>query len=720
MVDVMPVAVADASNDPVPTWLADVRDRFRQDLGREGASKSTQSGYPKRAQQFVAWCLANFGLDRSRWPIDAPARWYATKGWTGKSQMYGNIVSSALRAAMRWDRSQSGGAGFDIPDVNFPPSVAPPKRRPRTQEMQMSDLETVPSPAFAPESAVVVAPTSDPPVAVTAMPGYLPPQVETASPGMSERPLSRPRTVDKRQHVRNSLGALLPPGGKLKIYRVSDGTDNAYPGERVLFSEPTEKDVRGYNDIATWIKDSIHDVKPALSGPRTVNTLYIVEQYDDQERLLPPPRRVILSNGSGGTGAQANGSGAAPLTIVPPPPPGGVVDEVMKGFVRKMERMDTWQEEQIRAHREVVDKARTGDINGAQMQWFMAQKPAPFDVKTIIEDVVSKVSDIVNKARDVAPAPMPLMPALPPPKDPFDSPLMSQLVAAATKREIPAAAAPDPIAQMTAMVGLIRPPVDPAVTALQSQVNALINELRDAKAKSPQNDPMNFFTMMKAMDDVMDRRIQKFGGNDTSVGSAIAAAITALPETIKALADSGAIQPRPDRPGVKTAPAQQQQQAQGKLLAATPAQIAALRGLLEGAQKGDDATVLNQVMALIVANGAAPAPWPELNKELYQAIAQEVTTVDEMGLVVQRLYGLPAFGGGALLKEFPGAIRRATDILAWNFPGICTKLKVPPRELIGIEAQTGAVQTELKEVPVEESSEEGAPEAEPVVEKATA
>lgn len=713
------------AQSPMPNhqWLADARSRHRIDLQREGASKSSQNSYPKRAEEFIQWCLATFGSDRASWPIDAPARWYTVRGWTGKAQTYCNIANSALRAAIRWDRNQSVG-GYELPDFEFPPSLAPPKRKPKVYFAgEQTPMSTVPA-----NSTPEIILTNGAPSPETAaspamsMPAYLPPQTEMATPGVTERPLARPRTVEKRQNViRNTLGAMLPPGGKLKVYRVSDGTDKQNPGDRLLLSEPTEKDVRGYNDIATWIKDTIHNVIDPLTGARTSTVTYIVENYDDQERLLPPPRKVALANATGQT-APTNGmfssntpsvAAYTPATTSASPPPGGFVDEVMKGFVRKMERVDQWQEEQSRNHAAVIEKARSGDVNGAQMQWFLSQKPSPIDVKALIEDVMTKVSGIVDKSKELTAIP----PFMPSPKDPFDSPLLGKLVEAATKRDAPPLlpAPPDPVAQMTAMMNIVRPPVDPAITALQVQLSSLTHELRDAKAKNPNNDPMAAFTMVKLLDDMMDRRMQKFGGGSAGVTEAITAAITSLPETIRELAKAGVMEPRPGRPGAETTPAAPAvQQQPRKLPSATAEQIGALRAIVGGALKGDDALVLNNVMALIVANSTAPVPWPDLNKELYQAIAQDVTTVDELGFVIQRLYMLPAFGGGALLREFPGAVRRATDILAWNFPVICERLNLPARELTGIETAPVNSQTTQKGPPVSEATDEVENE-EPVV-----
>lgn len=724
---------------PIPNWLADAHDRFKADLTREGAAKSTRTDYPRRAREFVQWCLTTFGPDRAAWPIDSPARWYVARGWVGKAQGYINLATSALRAAIRWDRSQQPGHGFDIPDVEFPPSITPPKRKPRTlvgdnvsndPNAVAADVNT-PNVTATPPVPQTVMPDGAPvtPAGVPNLPGYVAPSVDIA-PGITDRALAKPRAVDARRHVaRNSLGALLPPGGRLRVYRTSDGTDKANPGDRVLFAEPTEKDVRGYNDIATWINETIHGVIEPLTGPRTSTTTYIVEQYDEQDRLLPPPRKIVLPNG--GRGAlqpmtnQVTSLGNPPPSNGPPAP-GGLVDEVMKSFVKRAERYDQWQEEQLRLHTEVVEKAQRGDPT-AQTQWILNQRPQPIDIKSLVEDVVTRVQDIVDKARTTAtppPAPAPLMlPPPPPAKDPLDSPLLQTLVAAATKREPlpPPPVAPDPVESFARIATILRPPVDPAVAALQSRLDQLTNELRDAKMKDPTKDPMNFFTMMKMMDDMVDRRMSRAGGGGGGIGEAIAEGIKALPEVVNALAQNQTMQPREGRPGApqpqqaprpqQASPQEQPQQAPQQPPAATPAQVTALRQLSEAASKNDDSGVLNALLAFIVANGAAPAPWPELNKELFNAIDKEITTSDELGYLIQRLYQLPAFGGGSLVREFPGVARKATDILAWNFPIICERLKIKPRELAGVPGVETAPPVVQAKVVATESKPEAPPPA---------
>lgn len=727
----------DASVAALPEGWLQTLQRFRDEMDGN-AAVSTRNDYHRHAKQFVAWCFAQ-RLDVRSMPVQTPEAYYTARGWNG-ANAYRNIVTSALRTFLRWSNAL-GQNGPGVRELEFPPSIRPPKKRAVTEpiedeyyeqealvseqngvrgEVVVGEVPSLDGVSETPLSALSVPGSSTPPSAPVAPPAA-PPVAEPPpfTPGLQERPLARQRITDKRQtKARDPLGSLLPSGGFIELGRVSDGTDGASPGQRVVIGRYREQDVQGYNDFGPYVHDQVH---PYADPPlrKTSVVTYVAQRFDQDEKKIGGPHEIRVPNTlnvSGGGASSPSWSQPSPSS----PPMGSrggfgglhepasspnqqtgnpAVDAVLGTMLQQFNRFNDWQMEQNRRYEDMIERTKNGEGSSALM-FALQNRPAPVDINQVVDSAFQKITTLLKDEKAAAAAVRSAMPIAlppPPPKDEVTGKLLDVVMADRARPQ------QDPIAMAKELVALGRPAqqLDPYVEMLkennrrlEDQLRETIRELKDS-AKASSNTPDAWFKQMAMYDEMMDRKLARSGGSGAGIFDAITTLADKLPGILREArlgqlappeARQRAQQPQPQPQGQPQQAQQeqpaQQQQAPPQPVGPTVDMNKAYGELASAFDAQSDQGVLTGVFSLINALAQGGPQWFETLKELH-GLFQQVETLDELQFLVHRLF--MTCGQSPLAKEKPGLIRYVADVLAINYPSVCTKLDMPVRELPGAD-----------------------------------
>lgn len=710
-------------NPTLSEFWANTCDLFKETLRNEGSAPTTQASYQQHAKRFLAWMLGR-GLTPEKLPPEVPEAYYTEQGW-GPGNSYRNLTTCALRAFIRFARNN----GINFPELTFPASIAPPRRKkkdppPPTEEPEMPET-TVPN-AFlgdvappsdasttivADQTKVIATPPASP---ADSIPAYHPPVPEMAPTEVPPPPsnlssMARPRTVDKRQtSARNPLGSLLPAGGTLRVYRVSDGTDGAGIGSRVPVNDFTETDLRGFKDIAVFIKEVVYAMQDPLTRIATVT--YVVEQWDDQGRMVPPPRRVQLPNTRFGSNAGSH------EMVTSDPAAGGPVGALIASFVRRMDEFQTWQMEREKAREEAARGAGPDPLKMDQASWAAMVldskwRTPPIDVHALVSDTLAKIKEVTSMS-PMTGANGQQVPVTVHTEDGRTvlgllEKSMDKITEMRTAPVIPTAPVTDPIAtaiKLHETFGQKGP--DPAVVELREQNKQLRVQLDGItqQMNTPKPTP-GLMSQIKELEELDSFIARRTGGGSSDLTSALTTLFEKLPEVVDSIAKlkAGTTVQAPNIAEARAAAAKKTQ--------APPTPTDAMNEAFATlATATDDQGIVNGLTAVINAIATAPKPWPNMLGQLDKAF-KEVETVDELSNLVLELIGACQQRG--LLRKAPGVARRVTDALARNFDVVCQTIGHPSRTLSGVEVPAeneteeeteSEAETEAPETPEAKSS----------------
>lgn len=717
---------------------------FREALRTPG--KSTHRAYGPKVLRFSRW-MDLHGLGPSTLPADAPTQFYQWAGLLGSEKAADRgVYSSALRGFSRWLRT----SGHSVPELSFPVEAARLKKpkRPKEQSSQESSTPMTVAPETSASGAVhsdgngtggaaytsggapapplvvpeqelsglstepVTAPASVP-LVLASTPAPLPPRppVMPTSPSLGE-PLKPQKSLDSRQdRARDPLRGLLPVGGLLRIYRVSDGSDGVAPGNRVLVGEYSSNDLDGHDSAQSFLRACVHSyLEPRLRHPTTT---YIVERVDDRGTRQGLPHKVAMATGTvavdatpGNTVAASNLDAASTGAEV-----------VLRSQAEELRRQLADERASWEARiREVEERGKSGHGGGVDLfMWKMLMEREPPKPPSV-EELVGKLKAGVDEERTVLP-PAPVSFAPPPPQfipEPREdgtgqalerlTGLVERLATErmGSERAVPAPqpTPTDPVAlfqQSMAFLSQIVPkqtPVEqsPALVQMQQMISQQSQQIATLTAKlEGGGDIAKEVSKMRTLQQLMRELSGDAGGGASGF---LEQAFQALPDVLDGIAKvvkAGRFTPLSEQP-LTTKPEKGKPQGPQQNKQIPPLAVEALRQMA-AALPGADAVVVNGMFKLIEALHSDQVFVP-LGQKMIQRL-QAVQTKSEL----RQLVGLILEACGAKQLATPEMTDKITQAMFMRFAEVSAQLG-QSRRLVDDEAGEDSAGVDSSDTPV--------------------
>lgn len=694
-------------------------EQFRQHLVDNHSAPSTVSTYTSYAAAVLEYAeKTNTPLQEL--PSDLPERVYRALGYKEKNPRR-NAGNAALRAFAGWAQT----TGVYLPVLTYPPTITPPRggRRPLRvpqEEIHMADREvpvvattsgangaTVaeppvppaepPAPPAVPAGAPALAPTSAASAPLEAQPAAA---SSTTSPEpalrlvQSEPPPTTPPPPATRPSIQRSrapgtyvpavardpVRALLPEGGTLRVERRSDGSDGMDPGSLLHIGDYGQNDLAGYLDIKPFIQQQIHSRFPALRSPVTT---YVCQPYDVQGRAAPPRAMIMLQSTMGAAG------------------PGSFDTHATAALLARQYETDSRKQEEEHA----ADYAKAKKEGASEQVLFLMQQQFQQAQRTERTAAKAEMQALIERAgrQHEGPPPGGYPPGTYPPPPagwsrspgtlgsldgppattageiasvlrPFTdmvTPVMSAVVS--SKLAPPQR---DPLLELL-LKHMLEPSANPMIAELKTQITRLEDKLaRASDSKPPTAAWQEAMANIAALDNLIDKRLERFGGGPTSPVEVLDKVIEKLPEILDSFGRLKAGQVAAPKLGAGTEGRKQER-------ALPPQAEQAIRDIY-AAKPDEEQRILNSVFAFVTGLAQNPHFQP-LTKQVLAHLRDDVETPEDVRALVLSIFR--QVGAREMMKSQPKFVEKTANVLVKHWAAVYGALfpKAPVKPLAGIE-----------------------------------